>query len=370
MKYGFIIIILLLILLVFTYVFLRTLSLLPNGSSKWIFSVLFTLGLTFFIGEMALDHRLNYNVGSVMGAIGSTFFLLCVYLIFSYLITDIIRIGHAIHPFSVDNLMSFRKWMAMGSFVLIVVLLVIGSWKFNHPVVVKQEITLTKALKHDITIVVASDIHLGNRIGKSRLNGYVKLINKQKPDIILLAGDLIDRALEPVMNQKLYEELRQLKAPLGVFAIRGNHEFYSGKPEAVAAFIEKSGITLLLDSTCLIDQSFYLIGRDDRTNPMRKELSTLVEGLNRAYPRILLDHQPSQLEVAEQNHIDLQFSGHTHEGQFFPINLMVRKMFEKAHGYYRRGKTQYFISSGLGIWGPQYRIGTQSEIVVVHLRGN
>jgi len=111
-----------------------------------------------------------------------------------------------------------------------------------------------------------------------------------------------------------------------------------------------------------------VVGREDRSNEKRKTLSELVKGLDKKYPTILMDHQPYHLEEAEKNNIDLQISGHTHNGQFFPGNLFVKKIYELGYGYLKKGNSHFYVSSGLGLWGPQYRIGTESELVVVNLR--
>ena len=108
-----------------------------------------------------------------------------------------------------------------------------------------------------------------------------------------------------------------------------------------------------------------IIGRDDRSNWNRKPLSTLVgpqEGFT-----LLLDHQPSHLEEAEEAGIDFQFSGHTHHGQVWPLSWFTDLIFEKAHGSHSRGNTQYYVTSGLGAWGPKIRIGTRSEYLVLHV---
>jgi len=170
-----------------------------------------------------------------------------------------------------------------------------------------------------------------------------------------------------LINQQMAEELRQIKAPLGVYAISGNHEYYAENPYSTTEYLKTAGIVTLRDSATLIDNSFYIVGRDDKTNHKRKELSEVVNALDKNKPLILLDHQPFHLQDAQKNGIDLQISGHTHNGQFFPGNLFVKRMYELGHGYRKIGKTHYYVSSGLGLWGPQYRIGTQSELVVVNL---
>jgi predicted MPP superfamily phosphohydrolase len=125
---------------------------------------------------------------------------------------------------------------------------------------------------------------------------------------------------------------------------------------------------VLRDEVCLVENSFYLVGREDRSSHGRKMLSEIVKNVDKTKPIILMDHQPFQLEDAEQCNIDFQISGHTHNGQFFPGNLLVNKMYEQGYGYLKKGATHYYISSGLGLWGPHYRIGSQSEVVVIKLK--
>jgi predicted MPP superfamily phosphohydrolase len=247
--------------------------------------------------------------------------------------------------------------------------MIVGNYQFNHPQIVDMDLAVEHP-RHNkqLNIVAASDIHLGNSIDINMLRKYVQMINAEQPDIVLLLGDITDRSASPLTEQNMKSVLETIHAPLGVYAIRGNHEFYSGKPDEIAGYLKSSGIHVLIDSVQLVDNSFYIIGRDDKTNTNRKSLEEITKNLDPNLPKILLDHQPYNLETAEQNGIDLQLSGHTHNGQFFPGNFLTGLLFEQAHGYLKKGKTHYYISSGLGIWGPQYRIGTQSELVKIRLK--
>jgi hypothetical protein len=246
--------------------------------------------------------------------------------------------------------------------------LVIGNYRFNHPQVVKLNISSAKPKQNKhVRIVAVSDVHLGFSIDKARLQSYVKLINDQHPDLVLMAGDISDRPVYPIVRQNMKEELRSIQAKLGVYAINGNHEYLAETPLALSPYLEEAGIKVLRDNVVLLDGSFYIAGRDDRMNPNRKTVQALVSGLDSKLPIIMMDHQPYHLEQAEKNGVDLQLSGHTHNGQFFPGNLIVKRMYELGYGYLKKGNTHYYVSSGLGIWGPQYRIGTQSEIVVIEL---
>jgi predicted MPP superfamily phosphohydrolase len=236
----------------------------------------------------------------------------------------------------------------------------------EQAIVIHNGAGVHKSLK----IVGVSDLHLGVNIDKNRLTRYVERINEQKPDLILIAGDIVDNNVLPLEKERMWEEFNRLQAPLGVYFCLGNHEYLSGI-EPSMNFLKKTNMHLLIDDYALVDSSLYIIGRDDKQgNPKRKSLKALVENTTAPLPRILLDHEPYHLEEAEACGINLQFSGHTHSGQIWPVNLLVKRMYEVSHGYKQKGNTHYFVTSGLGLWGPPFRIGTQSEILVFTLEWN
>jgi len=298
--------------------------------------------------------------------IGFSALLIFVYLVISFFLVDIVRVANYLFHFAPKGLLLFRKYCFLCTIVLMAIAMFIGNYKFNHPKVVLLPITSTKTgLLHPLKIVMASDLHLGNTINKKHLQRYVAMINAQHPDMVLLAGDIFDNNIMPVVEQNMSEELQNIKAPLGVFAVPGNHEYIGGHVMPKLAYLQESNITVLKDRVVLVDSVVWIIGRDDRTNVNRKSISELVTPLDTSKFLILLDHQPYFLEEAALNHIDLQLSGHTHDGQFFPITLLVKTMYEKAHGYLKKDNTHYYISSGLGLWGAPFRIGSQSELVVI-----
>ena len=211
-----------------------------------------------------------------------------------------------------------------------------------------------------MTIVMISDLHLGYPNLADEFDRWVKLINKEHPDLILIGGDIIDGHLQPLLDQNVAASFRRLNAP--VVACLGNHEYYSGMDGALK-FYHDAGITLLRDSAVTV-KGINIIGRDDRTNSRRKPLAELVRGVDMSRYTILLDHQPYHLEEAEAANIDFQFSGHTHHGQVWPISWITDAVYEDAFGPLQKSGTQYYVSSGIGIWGGQYRIGTRSEYIV------
>lgn len=318
----------------------------------------------------SMGNSLHVTFAKVLTFTGYTYMIVMLYLFLSFLIVDVVRILNWVFHFSSDALQQVRLWTFVGTSALILVALIVGNYKFNHPAVVNMQLEVKKSSQNQsIKIVAVSDLHLGVSIDKKKLKEFVNLINAQKPDIVLMAGDISDRMTQPLIDQHMEEELSQIKASMGVFAVSGNHEYYSESPYSTGQFLQnKCGITVLRDSVALVNNSFYVVGRDDRTNSKRQPLSNVMAGVDKSKPIILLDHQPYHLEQAEQNDVDLQISGHTHDGQIFPGNLIVKRMYELGSGYMQKGNTHYYVSSGLGLWGPQYRIGTQSEIGVIEMK--
>ena len=219
-----------------------------------------------------------------------------------------------------------------------------------------------------LNIAMASDTHLGTVTGSRRLEKVVGRLNALEPDIVLLPGDIVDESVSRAEEEKMISCLRSIHAPLGVFSVSGNHEVYGGL-EKNLEYLRRGGVRVLQDEAVLVDEAFVLAGRKDPTILQSKErrmpIREILEktGADPKLPIILLDHQPVRLMEAVDAGIDLQLSGHTHAGQLFPLNLINKKIWEKYWGYLRKEKTQYYISCGVGTWGPPVRTGSIPEIV-------
>lgn len=366
MKYGFFIFVFVFLLTMIVYTIVRgTQTLAPYGALKTVYLVsMIALTATLF-GGLFFENELPHGVAKALSFLGYSFFIVLAYLFISFLLVDIIRAVNHFLPF-VSDMKVFRLSALVITLAVLSVLMIWGNYTFNHPKTVTLSVQSNKPLQNkEIKIVAVSDVHLGVSIDKKRLQQYVAMINAENPDLVLIAGDLIDRSLKPVINQKMDEELRGIKAPMGVYGIFGNHEYYGEGNHHIADFYHKSNIKLLQDTCVLVNDDLYLAGRDDKHNPHRKKLEEILAG-DTGKPILLLDHQPYHLQDAERNNVDLQISGHTHNGQFFPANLIVKSMFEMGYGPHKKGNTHYYISSGLGLWGPQYRLGSQSELVVIN----
>ncbi len=259
-----------------------------------------------------------------------------------------------------------------GSLVtaLLICILGYGSWNATNPVVVRYELTIDKHISglDSIKAVLVSDIHAGRVVGAKRIEQLATALISLNPDIVFYAGDIIDNDADYADKNNLLLPLANVKPKLGSYAVLGNHEYIGGQGGAAEALLRKTGMHVLRDDKILIRDMIYVVGRDDRSagvyrNAVRKPLRELMQDVNKTLPVILLDHQPNSLQEAVENEIDLQVSGHTHKGQFFPNNLIVERMYEQAWGYLSKGGLQLIVSSGYGTWGPPIRIGSRAEIV-------
>jgi predicted MPP superfamily phosphohydrolase len=356
-----------------SWLLIRSLQALPPvGWVQAVFTIIFAICSLSFYVAMALGNRLPFGLTVVLENIGAFWVIGLLYFIMAALFVDVLRLSNHFLKFYPDWVISNYqqvKFISLLSVVgLFTIFSIIGNIRFAHPSVRELSIELPKGdgAAGTLTIVAASDVHLGNIIRKNRLRKYVELLNRQKADVIFFAGDLIDHSTRPVEVQKMDEELRQLKAPGGIYGILGNHEYYGDIVRAVE-FYKRSGITLLRDSAINIGNRFILAGREDISQHNRKSLEGILSGITDNLPKILLEHNPARMGDALKNGIDLQISGHTHNGQIFPINLIVKKIYPLAYGYLQTGKTHYYVSSGLGLWAAPVRIGTRSEIVKIKI---
>ena len=313
-------------------------------------------------------------MASLVYTLGVSWLIVLAYLLIAFLLIDVVKLANYLFNFvdkEVVHRLTRTNWktlaVVLGSVTL---LLIYANRVYEHKVRVHLAIETEKWCKNTkpIRIVGISDVHLGYSINSRELTQWVELINNENPDIVLIAGDFIDNSIRPLDYFGLDAILREIDAPMGVFAVLGNHEYISGIKGSLA-FFERSNITVLRDSVAIFD-NLQIIGRDDYSQRHRKTIEQLTENLDFSKFTILLDHQPFHLDDAVRANVDFQFSGHTHRGQIFPFTLIVDAMYELSHGYMKRENTHFYVSSGLGIWGGKFRVGTQSEFVVIDVKPN
>jgi len=245
-----------------------------------------------------------------------------------------------------------------------------GRWNARNPVVREYDLVL-KGMPREapLRVAVASDLHVGLLVRNHWLADIIDTVNSTGPDVVVLVGDIVDSDVTRAQEEDLPGQLEKLSAPLGVFAVLGNHEFYSGAEEAARSFAE-GGVTVLRDRSVVIDGAFTLVGRDDRTASLlgstRKSLKT-IEGVGGELSVIVMDHTPNDLGEAEEAGVALQVSGHTHRGQLWPFNFITSRLFEQDWGFLEKGGTLFYVSCGVGAWGPPIRTSSRPEVVVLNI---
>lgn len=366
-------IVLLVYFLINSYIILRVNSTLRyNQTLRTMFlSALVFLIIAYPMGRLLQNFFQNIMVDFLLFA-GAFYMGMMVYLLFATLLIDILRLINSFAPifpsFISNNPVKTAQITFWTVLTLVIGTTVIGHINARLPRIRTFEIQINKPANQlkQLIVVAMTDIHLGTIVRHSTLENLVEKVNNLNPDLILLPGDIVDEDVSTVMEQNMAASLRKLKAPYGVFGVTGNHEYFGGVQKSVD-YIQKGNVRILQDTTVKIANAFYLIGRKDRTGKSfgdkRKPLNEILDGVDKKLPLILMDHQPFHLEEAEQNGIDLQLSGHTHHGQLFPFNLITKKVYEKSWGYLRKRQTQYYVSCGVGTWGPPIRIGNRPEIL-------
>ena len=341
--------------------------------SRWIYWSVYAICALAYIVGMAGRNFLPESIGRLLSTIGGYWIAAFVYLLGLVVIIDIFSfIGKRLNliPAVIKN----NSWfLAFAVIAGVGILLAVGTYNAMVPKITKYDIAIDKKAGNlkKLKVAMISDIHLGDIIGRDRLKNAVELINSLEPDLVVITGDLFDSAIEPVKKENMLAELKGIKARYGAYAIMGNHEYFSNSIDEISKMIEENGVTVLRDRATMVDGSFYLVGREDKTGARlgisRSTLDGLLRSADKSLPIIVLDHQPSGLEEPRKAGVDLQLSGHTHAGQFFPASIVTNIIFEKDYGYLQDENFNLIVSSGYGTWGPTVRIGSQSEVVEINI---
>jgi predicted MPP superfamily phosphohydrolase len=225
----------------------------------------------------------------------------------------------------------------------------------------------------DLDIALISDTHLGYILSADFFRRVVERVNDLRPDVVLMAGDIFDGDYDALADPDAVRDLLgNISAPAGLYACLGNHDSGPGA-ERMVELLESAGVHVLRDEAIVVQNRFVVAGRRDsspigRTDDIPRQPLPAWTDEARDLPVIVLDHQPSNIgEYGDP--VDLIVSGHTHDGQIFPGNLIVHALFDAAYGYYRASPTspQVITTSGVGTWGPPLRIASNSEVVHIHL---
>lgn len=321
------------------------------------------------------------------------FFILLVF--FTFIADVIVFIVKRISRENFESILAIsllRYGTGLLVFVLSLSFTIYGAIHARHLCKNEYDIHLRRGISREepLKIALISDLHMGYSVGIKRIQDMADQVNAENPDLIIIAGDIFDNEYEALEDdEKLAEIFRGLKSRYGTYGIYGNHDVkslliggFTVSPVKDAlrdprfdAFMKKADVTMLEDRSLLIDDSFYLVGRldgeraGDGTDHRAaiKELLDHIEDYDDTKPVILLNHEPNDFDEAIEQKIDLMLSGHTHAGQFFPLTLTSGIKWKNSWGIYEEDDFINVTSSGVGVYGPDLRIFTNSEYMILNV---
>jgi uncharacterized protein len=357
------------------YIFLKGFKALPHaGSFRLIYTIIYIVLASAFIVGKLFERNHSSILTDILNIIGGFWLAFMLYAFLTLLISDIVYpVLRLTGILSIQHIPLFRKWSFLITLVLSAGFITFGFINAILPVVKKYDIVINKPAGEikNFRIAAVSDIHLGSIIRKRSIKKLALMLKTLNPDVVLLLGDIVDGEIGPVLRDDLLSYFTCPKCRDGLFAITGNHEYIGGAAVTIP-YIEKHGIRILKDEVVTLDGGIQLIGRLDRDSfrfnkKERKPLNDLMKQVDITKPVILLDHQPFRLDETAKAGVDLQLSGHTHNGQLWPINYITKMIYELSYGYKKIGNTQFIVSSGFGLWGPRVRSGSRPEVLEIDI---
>ena len=264
-----------------------------------------------------------------------------------------------------------------------------GIFNARNIKVNEYSVTVNKSCGSDkhLKAVLVADLHMGYAIGVDHITNMVEKINQQDADIVIIAGDIFDNSYDGMDDPEgIKAQLKSIKSKYGVYAVYGNHDIdekilmgftfdWGGKQlhsEKMTNFMKECNIKLINDESVLINDEFYLVGRRDTDKPStedgtRAEISELTKDLDKTKPIFVLSHEPDELQKTADAGADIDFSGHTHDGQLFPGNLTIGLFWENPCGMIKKDNMYSIVTSGVGVYGTFMRVGTDAEICSVDI---
>ncbi len=307
------------------------------------------------------------NIFEVISGYLLPFFL---YAFLSILALDIVLLVNLVFRFiSRENLgkRQFRNRLFLSIIVFSVLIVVAGVINFNTIRTTEYNITVPRRSSdiNNLRIAFIADFHLEEKTPVRFVEQFVRKISTINPDLLLYGGDITEGGRMGPHMEKFEGILKKVNPRFGVYGVLGNHDGY-GRGN-VEEFLKNSGIRLLKDSVAVIGNSFAIAGRNDSRVRDRLSAERIVTFAPPELPLILVDHRPTELDQISKTGVDLSLSGHVHNGQLFPINFIMRRLYELSYGHLKKGNTHFFVTSGIRLWGPPVRTVGKSEIQVVNV---
>jgi predicted MPP superfamily phosphohydrolase len=353
------------------YIFFRIKSLFISKEYRLYYISIYLLLFLVYPVRQSFSHRELNLALQVLISVSDYLLPFFLYLFLGMLLYDLfLLLNHWIKISLIETrkTIKYRKYVLMAIISLSILIVTAGAININTIRYSKYFIQVPgrSSLVTQVRVAFVADIHIKRDTRLRFIEQFVRKVNALNPDIILYGGDIIEGDNENETTVEIENALKQLQPKFGSYGVLGNHEFFRGLQHWI--FFQKAGITLLCDTIVRIDSSFYLGGRYDQHYGKRKSIDEVLSGIKQDLPVILMDHRPTDLQNVSRSIVDVQFSGHTHDGQMFPINLITNEVYELSWGYRKIRNTHFFVTSGLRLWGPQVKTAGKSEIMCVDIQ--
>ncbi|MBR0084974.1 MAG: metallophosphoesterase [Lachnospiraceae bacterium] len=266
-----------------------------------------------------------------------------------------------------------RNFGALAAIVFSIIYLSVGWYLAHHVVVTEYYLTTAKDIgAESVRVVQVSDSHIGATFDGEGFAEHMKTVQELKPDVVVITGDYVDDGTTKEDMIIASEALGRLETTWGVYYIDGNHDrgYFQTRDFSYEEMLEKleaEGVIILKDDVTLINDSFYIVGRADRTDLERADMETLTKDLDKSKYMLVLDHQPHDFNAQAAAKVDLVLCGHTHGGQMFPVGWLgeVTGANDKTYGLEVRDETTFIVNSGISDWAIKYKTATKAEIGLI-----
>lgn len=352
------------------YLFIRIWKLFIRKDQKIYYVLIYLLLFLVYPVSNLFHEDSTALVARVLSAIADYLLPFFLYVFLFVLLLDLlllINLLFGIVPREKINRGSFRSGGLLVIVCCSLAIVVAGIINFNTIRTTKYQITIPGKLSgiSHLRIAFVSDFHLQESTCIHFVEKFASKIESIKPELMLFGGDIVEGDGKDEKMEYYERILSSITARYGVYGVLGNHEHYAGQDKG--SFFSKSGIEILSDSVVIVGNSFVLAGRNDSHTRTRKSIADILGSITDSLPVILIDHRPTVIGQMGRNSPDVVLSGHTHNGQLFPVNFITRMVYGLSYGYKKKGKTHFFVSSGIRLWGPPVRTTGKSEIMVIDI---
>jgi len=351
------------------YAGFRIWALIPQRPCKVLFLIVYVLLVLAFPLAETLSHTSGMEWADFLMIAGYFSLPLLLYLILSVILLDLaLGVARLTRLLFKETAISpgFRRVQLFLVLLVPVAVVIIGAVRNNYPQIREYSVEIPKRSSEirQLKIAFTADFHLRETTSRRLMDRFVEKVNAASPDIVLIGGDVLEGDRQGERLDEFQAQFRRLKSKYGVYGVPGNHDL---RGASAMTFFDQAGIRLLQDAVEQIDNAFYLVGRNDGRFKGRKSINELLQDCDRSLPVIVLEHRPTDLDNVSQSSADILLSGHTHNGQLFPVNFITKRYYELSWGYILKIRTHVFVTSGIQVWGPPVRTAGSSEILIVNV---